>query len=285
MIPEETSIVSHAITCPPGKNFGMDFSYTGKRPDYETALAQHQKYCEALKKCGVEVLTLSADPLFPDGCFISNMAIVTEYLAVIGNFSDNSPRQGEQKNIATALTGDKFLKFITAPGRLDGADVLQVGNCFYASLSGHTNAEGIRQLKSFLGEYGYEVKTLDLSGETLVRLNTAATYLGNGLLLVREELSRYFSFTEFDKIVVSYKERGAANALMVNDTLLLPAGYPETLAEIKLRSIPVMEVDISEFEKIGGGLGALSLRPPSRQTKTEEDLGIGRITGNQNFAA
>ncbi len=271
---------THAVVCAPGGDFAADVSPDAYRPDPEATLAQYQKYCAALKKCGVSVLALEADPLFPHGCFISDMALITEYLAVIGNFSDNNPRQGEQKNIAAALTGGKFLKFITAPGRLDCSDVLQVSGHFYVSLSDHTNEEGVAQLSFFLREYGYAVTVLDQSGDNFVRLSRAATYLGAGLLLVREELARHFSFLEYEKIIVPHKERGATNALMVNGTLLLPAGHAEILRELKLRGIPVIEVDVSEFEKTGGGLGGLSLRLP----KAANNKNIALSASNQSAA-
>ena len=36
------------------------------RPDYELALAQHDAYIEALKKCSVNVTILPADENYPD---------------------------------------------------------------------------------------------------------------------------------------------------------------------------------------------------------------------------
>ncbi len=252
--------ISHAFVSPPGNNLAA--ATTIGIPDNARALAQHQKYTDALKKCGVDVTTVAADPAFALACLVGNMAIVTEYLAVIGNFSDLSPRQGEQKSIASALAGGKFLKFITAPGLLDCDDVLRINNHFYVSLSNHTNQEGAAQAAFFLKEFGYDVTVLEQTPESFVRLGTAATYLGKNQLLVREELSRHFSFLAFDKITVPYRERGAANALMVNGTLLLPTGYAETYAAIKERGIPVIEVNVSEFEKIGGGLKNLALYLP-----------------------
>ncbi len=73
------------------------------------------------------------------------------------------------------------------------------------------------------------------------------------MLLIREELSRNFAFLSFDKIVVPYCERGAAAAL-VNSA--------ETAAAIKKTGVPVIKLNTSEFEKIGGSLKTLSLRLP-----------------------
>ena len=51
---------------------------------------------------------------------------MTERLAVLSNFSDSSPRQGEQQATASVLAGSRFLKFVTSPGRLDAGDVLRL---------------------------------------------------------------------------------------------------------------------------------------------------------------
>jgi len=252
--------VSHAIVCPPGKNLAAAAAIGV--PDDTRAAAQHQKYVEALKQCGVEVTTIVPDPLFPNACLVGNMAVVTEYLAVIGNFNNHSPRQGEQKSVASALAGDKFLKFITAPGLLDGDDVLRIRNHFYIGLSEYTNQEGAAQLAFFLQEFGYEVTVLEQSPENVVRLNSAAVWLGHNSLLVREELARNFAFLGFDKIIVPHRERGAARALVINGTLLLPAGYAETAAAVREVATSVIELNVSEFEKIGGGLKSLSLCLP-----------------------
>jgi len=252
--------VSHAIVCPPGRNLAAAASIGV--PDDARAAAQHQKYVEALKQCGVEVTAMVPDPVFPNACLVGNMAVVTEYLAVIGNFNNHSPRQGEQKSVASALAGDKFLKFITAPGLLDGDDVLRISNHFYIGLSDYTNQEGAAQLAFFLKEFGYEVTVLEQAPENSVRLNTAATYLDHKCLLIREELARNFAFLGFDKVIVPHRERGAASALMINGTLLLPAGYAETAAAAKDAVSSVIEINVSEFEKMGGGLKNLSLCLP-----------------------
>jgi dimethylargininase len=252
--------ISSAIICPPGKNIAA--AATIGVPDGLRAAIQHQKYAEALRQCGVTVTTIAADPVFPNACLIGNTALVMENLAVIGNFKDHSPRQGEQKSIASALAGDKFLKFITSPGLLDFDDVVRVGTQYYISLSPNTNQEGAAQLAFFLREFGYKITVLEQDRENAVRLNTSVTYLGQKILLLREELSRNFAFLGFDKIIVPHSERGAANAVMVNGTLLLPFGYPEISAKVKEFGIPVIEINVSEFEKIGGGLKSLSLRLP-----------------------
>jgi N-dimethylarginine dimethylaminohydrolase len=52
----------------------------------------------------------------------------------------------------------------------------------------------------------------------------------------------------------------AANCVRVNEQVLVAAGYPRFTAELRARKFDPMELDISEFRKMDGGLSCLSLR-------------------------
>ena len=255
--------ISHAYVRKPGKNMAEGVCPAVGLPDVERALYQHDLYCVALSACGVDVKALRTDPDFPDGCFISDMALLAGSVAVLSNFSDKSPRQGEQQAIATLLGRTHFLKHISAPGQFDAADVLKIRDHFYIGLTDHTNHHGAEQLAAILRDVGFKASILELYEENIVRMTTAAPYLGRDRILIREELAKNFAFLEYDKIVVPTEEKGAANAFMVNGTLLMPKGYPQTARELKLAGIAIREVDVSEFEKMNGGLGCLSLRLPA----------------------
>jgi hypothetical protein len=60
-----------AIVRRPGRNFdeGITTSSLGK-PDFAKALRQHEAYCKALVRCGLSLIVLEADELYPDGCFL-----------------------------------------------------------------------------------------------------------------------------------------------------------------------------------------------------------------------
>jgi dimethylargininase len=46
----------------------------------------------------------------------------------------------------------------------------------------------------------------------------------------------------------------------VNDTVIVAKGYPETQKKIRDSGYKTMELDMSEFQKLDGGLSCLSLR-------------------------
>ena len=230
------------------------------QPIYEKALAQHEKYIEALKKCGVEVTVLEADERYPDSCFVEDPALITRKCAIITNPGAAS-RNGEKNEIIGAVR--KFfpedkIEYIKDPGTLEGGDVMMVGDTFYVGLSARTNAEGIWQLGEILNKYGLECVQVPL--EKVLHLKTGVNYLENNNMLVSGEFIDKPEFAKYNKIVIPEEEAYAANCIWVNGTVIVPEGYPAVLKAVQDAGYETLVVDTSEFRKIDGGLSCLSLR-------------------------
>ena len=67
-------------------------------------------------------------------------------------------------------------------------------------------------------------------------------------------------FEKYSRIVVDEKEQYAANSLWINGKVLVPKGYHETKKKIEKAGYTTIEIDVSEFQKLDGGLSCLSLR-------------------------
>ena len=230
------------------------------QPIYEKALAQHEKYIEALKKCGVEVTVLEADERYPDSCFVEDPALITRKCAIITNPGAAS-RNGEKDEIIGAVRKyfpEDKIEYIKDPGTLEGGDVMMVGDTFYVGLSARTNAEGIRQLGEILNKYGLECVQVPL--EKVLHLKTGVNYLENNNMLVSGEFIDKPEFAKYNKIVIPEEEAYAANCIWVNGTVIVPEGYPAVLKAVQDAGYETLVVDTSEFRKIDGGLSCLSLR-------------------------
>lgn len=228
------------------------------KPDFTRALEQHHCYAEALEKCGLKVLVLEGDSRFPDSVFIEDTALCTSVCAVITNPGAAS-RKGEQermKEVLTAFYGD--IEVIHAPGTLEAGDVMMVGDHFYIGLSGRTNPDGAFQLIRILEKYGMNGSTLPM--KEMLHLKTGISYLENNNLLVCGEFIDFPGFKKFNRIEVPAHEAYAANSLWINGTVLVAEGFPETLAKIESAGYPVKVLNVSEFQKLDGGLSCLSLR-------------------------
>ena len=136
----------------------------------------------------------------------------------------------------------------------------QAGNHFWVGISARTNAEGARQLAAWVLERDYTCEQVDLSGLDLLHLKSGLAHLGDGRLALVAELARRDAFGGYERVELSETERYAANCVRVNDRILVAAGHPAFEAALGDRGYETVAVDMSEFQKMDGGLSCLSLR-------------------------
>jgi dimethylargininase len=94
----------------------------------------------------------------------------------------------------------------------------------------------------------------------MLHLKSGVNYIGENRLLVREELSDSGDWKDFKIIEVSPEESYAANCVRINDFLLMPKGYPLIREKLLQEGIPLIELEMTEFQKMDGGLTCLSIR-------------------------
>ena len=227
-------------------------------PVYEKALDQHAAYIEALQSCGLEVIILKPDEEFPDSTFVEDTALLTDKCAVVTN-----PGAMSRRDEILAITHELKnhygnLEYIKEPGSVDAGDIMMVDNHFYIGLSGRTNSSGSEQMKNFLAGYGYSASSINIS--EMLHLKSGIAYLGNNNLLVAGELVENSEFEHFNKLVVPDNEQYASNCLSINDKVIIAKGYSETMNLINSAGYDTIELDMSEFQKLDGGLSCLSLR-------------------------
>lgn len=251
-----------AIARPPSASYanGLTTSTLGS-PDLALALTQHAAYCDLLEQLGVTVTLLPSDDAYPDSTFVEDTAIVTARGAIIARPGAPS-REGE----VVAMRGALIAHFgsvaeITLPGTLDGGDICQVGDHFLIGLSARTNTEGARQLAAWLTQLGYTADTIDIHGNaTLLHLKSGMTWLGLDNLLVVEALAQHPALQRYQCTVVPAHEGYAANAIRINDAVVMAAGFPGAVALVEALGYDVVTLDVSEFAKMDGGLSCLSIR-------------------------
>jgi dimethylargininase len=250
---------THAIVrkpCPAMVN-GLTTAGLGK-PDYQKALIQHNMYVDALKECGLHVTVLNGDNEYPDSTFIEDIALCTRSCAIITNPGAPS-RNGETRAMKPILQEFyKNIEEIRSPGTLDAGDVMMVDNHFYIGISERTNQEGAEQLITILRKYTMTGSKVPL--KKMLHLKTGLSYLERNNLLISGEFISHPAFTEFSKIIVDEVEQYAANSLWINGNVLVPQGFHQTKTKIEQAGYTTIELDVSEFRKLDGGLSCLSLR-------------------------
>lgn len=227
-------------------------------PDYSTTLEQHQNYVKALKKCGLEVINMEAVENYPDSVFIEDTALLTPYCAIIMRPGAKS-RIGETESVAEFLK-DHFEKIeaIYEPGTIEAGDIMKVGTHYYIGISERTNEAGANQLISILIKYGMSGSKVKLNN--VLHLKTGMAYLENNNLVITGEFLNHEEFKKFNQIKIDVDESYAANCIWVNDTVIIPAGSPKAKSAIEQAGYKTSEVNVSEFQKLDGGMSCLSLR-------------------------
>jgi dimethylargininase len=242
--------------CPEMVN-GLTSAILGK-PDYFKAIEQHSRYVDILKECGLQVTVLDSDSKFPDSTFVEDVALCTSKCAIITNPGASS-RNGEKQGIKPVL--QEFyntIEEITNPGTLDAGDVMMVDNHFYIGISERTNHDGAEQLINILQKYNMTGSKVPL--KEMLHLKTGLSYLEQNTLLISGEFVRNPEFEKYARIIVEENEQYAANSLWVNGNVLVPKGFNQTKHKIERAGYKTIEIDVSEFRKLDGGLSCLSLR-------------------------
>jgi dimethylargininase len=257
-------ILTRAIVRPPSSNFadGLTTVDLGV-PAYELALRQHAAYCAALVDCGLSVTYLDTDSHYPDATFVEDAAVLTETGAMLTRPGAPS-RLGEVESIRKSLS--TFLpvsniQTIEPPGTIDGGDVCDAGSHFFIGLSKRTNQSGAEQLADWLALSGFTFSFVDIRQEnTLLHLKSGLASVGNNRLVVTEALAQRVEFGGYQHIRVMPTEAYGANCVRVNDYVLIPAGCAKLAQDLAVLGYRTISLEMSEFQKMDGGLSCLSLR-------------------------
>jgi dimethylargininase len=260
--PTSSGRFTRAIVCTPAANFadGLTSVDLGA-PDYACTLEQHAAYCRVLAACGLELTTLPADERFPDSTFVEDTAILTGHGAILARPGAAS-RRGEVEPIRAALAAFyPQLAAITAPGELDGGDICEAGDHFLIGISARTDAEGAAQLAAWLAGQGCTSACIDIRNTPgILHLKSGLAYIGDNHMIVIDALADHPALAAYELVRVEPGEEYAANCVRVNDHLLLPAGYERLAGRLRALGYAVVELAMSEFRKMDGGLSCLSLR-------------------------
>ena len=224
--------------------------------DPAVAARQHDAYEQALERLGCRVEHVPPAPALPDSVFIEDAAVVFDEIAVITRPGAES-RRAESAAVADVLGRYRLLATITAPGTLDGGDVLRVGRTLYVGQSGRTNDEGIEQLRRHVTPHGYEVRAVRPTG--CLHLKTAVTALSDTAVLLNPDWISPAAFEGLDLIGVDLAEPFAANVVRIGNSVLAAAAFPRTRRLLERHGVEVDEVDVSELAKAEGAVTCCSI--------------------------
>jgi dimethylargininase len=247
-----------AITRPVSSSINYcELSFHARQPiDVAKAIAQHKAYQNCLAELGVRIISLPAKPELPDAVFVEDLAVMVDEVAVISIMGAPS-RRPEASSLADTLSRYRPIKFLVEPATLDGGDVLRAGRFVFVGLSQRTNRKACSQLSDLLGGYGYQVQAVEVRG--CLHLKSACSYIGSDTMLVNRSWIDTERLRGFELLDVPDEEPAAANALLVEDVVIIPASFPKTRALLEGRGFRVRTIDLSELQKAEAGVTCSSL--------------------------
>lgn len=251
---------SRAIVRQPGRSAAAGLRAVDRgSPDFGRFRAEHEGYVHALERAGLSVVSLGAREEFPDSVFIEDDALCLPEGVLL--LKPGAPsRSGE----ATALGRDLADMGIDVlpcdcSGSIDGGDVLVTDSVVLVGLSSRTDRAGFEWLKSVLGGWGYAVSAVQ-TPDAVLHFKSDCCVLDGHTVLATRRLSEAACFARFRVLPVPDGEEAAANCVRVNDTVLVPAGFPRTADLLAREGYAVLPVPVSQANLLDGGLSCMSLR-------------------------
>lgn len=249
----------HAIVRKPAPSVvdGLRASDTGT-PDYALMCEHHDDYIAALRDAGVAVIELPALDAYPDACFVEDTALCLPEGAVL--MRPGAPtRAGEVAEIEAELSARVGRVASLGEGFIEGGDILVCAGEILVGRSARTDEAGIAALRQCLEPWGYRLREVAAPADVL-HFKTDCGLLDEETILATPRLDASGCFRDYRVIHTAAGEEAAANAIRVNDQVIMPAGFPETAERLRSAGYRLREVGNSECAKIDGGMSCLSLR-------------------------
>lgn len=239
----------------PGQQFSQALSGHPGRNDIDlaTALNQHEGYVRALNQAEGKVEYLPTQDHLPDSTFVEDTAVILTDKILLCPMKETS-RQEEVRSTATTLKKFGDCVSFDPLATLDGGDVLDTPDTIFVGLSKRTNLRAIRAFSKHTAK-----KIVPVAVTKGLHLKSAATFLGNNLLVIDPTRVDASHLKQFDWIAVTEEETYAANCLALGNRVLMPAGFPHVRDKIRAHGLETLELEMSEFEKADGGVTCLSL--------------------------
>jgi len=256
LLPKITRILSRR----PSPDFanGLTTQDLGQ-PDIALAMQQYENYLDALRKMGLDVTVLDADERYPDGHFVEDPMIIFYDLAFVCK-SGASARQGEAEGLLPHFSDLRVIEISGDDAFMDGGDILICADRVLVGISKRTTITGAEALKQAFRTVKPDIRVDFVAFEGVLHLKSGLTELAPGVLIHDPALKTDYDLSWAEVVTLPAEQGYAADVMPVNDTLFLADGYPAAFDAAKKYYDNIITLDMSEFQKMDGGLTCLSLR-------------------------
>lgn len=247
----------YALVRPPASSLADGVvTFIEREPlDLDLAFRQWHEYVAALEAAGWPTVRVDGDDSLPDSVFVEDTVVMFGDLAVLTN--PKHPARNPEVAGTEKTLGKLGLETVrVAAGTLDGGDVLKVGRQVYVGITGSTSPAAVDQLREILASRGWSVTAVPVT--KALHLKSAVTALPDGTVIGYRPLVDDPSV--FEPYLKVPEEPGAHVVILDPETLLMSSRAPRSAAMFRERGYRIIEVDISEYEKLEGCVTCLSVR-------------------------
>ena len=248
----------NAIIRQPNKSIQNGLSSQNLHPDYEIIAEEDRNYIKAINESGLKINLLESLEEYPDSIFVEDPALTYKSTIIILNPFDSS-RNGEKNIIKNEIEHlfDNIL--FVEDGFVEGGDILNINNHFIIGLSHRTNKLGADNLSIILQRLGATVEICKTPNDIL-HFKSECSVLDDDVILVSNKMAQLdYLKSNYHLIELPTGEEGAANALRINNKLLLPDGFDKA-EEMLSSKYNIIKVKVDEIAKVDAGLSCMSLR-------------------------
>ncbi|MDG1557675.1 dimethylarginine dimethylaminohydrolase family protein [Poseidonia sp.] len=233
--------------------------------DLDQAKAQHLAYREALLNAGVEVTVLPSDDQLPDSIFVEDQAVVIDghvLLPVPGHPSRVPEQPPIAEFVTRQLSGTQVCR-MDGEARMDGGDIIRLGDLFFVGRSSRTNDAGIEELRDLLTHLGHNLRVIEIPGHAL-HLTSISSTPTDSVILAPEGYLPEDAFGELPEGCevrwMPKEEAYGCNTIgLPNGQVLVADGYPAVLDAIKSLGLEPVVLDMSQIREADGSLTCCSL--------------------------
>lgn len=240
----------------------------GFRPSVFDATRQHMQLEATLEANGVACRLLPAQPGMPDLCFTRDSAVMTPW----GLLGLNPASAHRRMETAQMLVFARNARIPTVGaieiGTVEGGDVciLRDGLLVVGWSGERTDRRGAEAVCELFRAAGWRTITYRFDPHFL-HLDTQFCMIDDGLALacvdvLHDDFLRQIAAEGIELIPVTYKEaqRLGCNLLSLGGRrVIASAGNARVASELRRRGVQVDTVDVSQFERCGGGVHCLTM--------------------------
>ena len=262
MLRNEGDRLTRVVVCSPREEYfrvaNLEVHNFAQLAERGIAIGQHDTLKSIITDFGSQLIDIPERANHPNSVFTRDTALCTPrgYIKLRLGLET---RRSEEEWMSDALEsiGEPCVGEISAPGTVEGGDVILAGPVAFVGRSIRTNEEGVAQLSSFLRTMGYEVRTIPLP-DSILHLDKVLMAAGPARMLSCTDYIPNESLKDFEVIEVSCEGRSSANIICLgNNQVIVDQSNREVITQLEGDGLLVHAIDLCEFAKGTGGPNCL----------------------------